>query len=179
MVVASASLSLDHYFLDHHPELLRAARHSLVVFLGVARARRARGIFAGKEFRIRQCRARARAFQWGDHRQTRFAKRDGRDPDVSSIRPQQLDHDADSARFSRLWLAAWVALAGRTLVAGKVELGRAMAPPHPRSGHRDCCLASGFHRRSRARRLRPPEDAFLGVSSRVYALLEPSFRLAG
>src|SRR6202022_4362732 len=130
MVVATASLSLDHYFLDHHPELLRASRHSSVVFLGVARACRARGISARPEFRICQRGARARALQWGDHRQACLAKRDGCDPDVSPIRPQQLDHDADGARFSRLWLAAWVALAGRTLVAGKVELGRAMARPH-------------------------------------------------
>src|ERR1700730_7090529 len=179
MVVAPAPLSLDHYFLDHHPELLRAARYSSVVFLGVARACRARGIFAGPEFRRRQCGARARALQWSDHRQTRFAKRDGRDPDVSPIRPQQLDHDTDSPRFFRLWLAARVALAGRTLVAGKVELGGAMARPHRLSGHRDHALAAGLHRRSRARRLRPPEDAFLGASPHVYALLEPSFRLAG
>src|ERR1700724_1192652 len=127
MVFAPASLSLDHYFFDHHPELLRTARHSSVVFLGFARARRARRISACPEFRIRQRRARARALQRSDHRQTCLAKRDGRDPDVSAIRPQQLDHDADSARFSRVWLAAWVALAGRALVAGKVELGRAMA----------------------------------------------------
>src|ERR1700730_7499983 len=140
MVVAPASLSLDHYFLDHHAELLRAARHSAFVFLGVARACRARGIFARPEFRICQRRSRARALQWSDHRQACLAKRDVRPPDVAPIRPQQLDHDADGARFSRLWLAAWVALAGRTLVAGKVELGRAMAPPPPASALRDASL---------------------------------------
>src|SRR3984893_2926678 len=121
MVVAPASLSPNHYFLDHHPELLRAARHSSVVFLGFARTRRARRIFTRPEFRICQCRARARAIQRSDHRQTCLAKRDGCDPDVSAIRPQQLDHDADSSRFFRVWLAAWVAFARRTLVAGKVE----------------------------------------------------------
>ena len=45
-----ASLSLDHYFLDHHAELLRAARHSAFVFLGVARSCRASGIFAPRNF---------------------------------------------------------------------------------------------------------------------------------
>src|SRR3984893_9764018 len=150
MVVAPASLSLDHYFLDHHPELLRASRHPSVVFLDVALPRRACRVFAGEKFLIRKRRARARALQWSDHRQACLAERDGRDPDVSPIRPQQLDHDVDGARFSRLWLAAGVALAGRTLVAGKVELGGTLARPHWLSGHRDHALAAGLHRRSRA-----------------------------
>ena len=99
--------------------------------------------------------------QWRDHPQTCFAERDGRHPDVSPLRPEQLDHDADGARLSGLWLAAGFALARRTFVAGKVEFGGALARPHRLSRHRDHALAAGLHRRSRARRLRPKEDACL------------------
>src|SRR5450631_3074353 len=50
LVLAPASLPFDYSFLDHHAELLRAARHPSVVFLGIAGPCRARGIFARPQF---------------------------------------------------------------------------------------------------------------------------------
>src|SRR5208283_1796325 len=103
----------------------------------------------------------ARALQWSDHLQACLAECDGRDLDVSALRPQQLDHDADGARFFGLWLAAGITFARRTFVAGKVEFGGALARPHRLSGDRDHAVAAGLHWRGRARRVRSEEDACL------------------
>ena len=138
--LGAVALSAADHFLGAGAGLLRAARDPAAVLLGVAGRAGARRIPARPQLRIHPGRARARRLQRHHHVPASAAERHGRDHDVPAVHPVVVGDDADRARLPRLRLAARLAVARRTAVAGQDQHPGAVARPR-RLLHRSrsCC----------------------------------------
>src|SRR6266404_1104447 len=151
--------------------LLCPARYSPAVLMGLAGWPGARGIFARAQLRIHHGGAGARRVQCRDHVPAPAAERHGRDHDVPAIHRVFVGDDADRAGFSRLRIAAGLAVAWRIAVAGQGQCPGAVARLHRVLRGRHHAVAADFHRRSRARRVRSAQDVSIG--RRMDAINQP------
>jgi microcin C transport system permease protein len=78
----------------------------MLLFSWMAGRRGPRGVPARPEFRVRQGGARARRLQRRHHVPPCAAERHGRDADLHALHSEWVDHHADLARLSRIWLRA-------------------------------------------------------------------------
>src|SRR5436305_2367386 len=165
------ALSLAHRLLGAGARLLRAARHLVVVLLGVAGRPGARGIPARAQLRIYPGRARAGRVEPHHHVPPPVAQRHGRHHDVFAVHPLLLGDDADRARFFGLWPAAGLAFARRDALARQGQHSGAVARHLRLLDRRHHALALDLHWRSGARRVRSAQDL------RVKAMEAPYDRL--
>src|SRR6185369_1182986 len=105
------ALFIADHFVGAGAGILRLARDTAFVFLGLARGLGARGIPARAQFRIHPGGARASRIEHGDHLPPSAAERDGRDDDVPAVYPLVVRDDTDRARLPRFRPAARFALA--------------------------------------------------------------------
>ena len=130
LVRPAGALPVDHPGHAGRAQFLVAARADAAVFVDEPRRRGARRVSARAQFRLCPRGARARRLRSRDHLPPCPAERDGGDDHVHAVHPQRLDHDADLARFSRLWPAAGLGLARRIAGAGQDQSAGALARHH-------------------------------------------------
>src|SRR5262245_23764784 len=105
------ALSVADHFVGIGAGILRLARDTAFVFLGLARGPGARGIPARAQLRVHPGGACARRVEHGDHLPPSAAERDGGNDDVPAVHPLVVRDDADRARLPRIRPAARFALA--------------------------------------------------------------------
>ena len=164
LVVAAAALSAHHHLVDHHAELLRAARHSARCFPGSIWSMSCAPNSCARAI-SNMCTRRARSASPTARSSGKHVLPNAMVATLTFL-PFVLNSSITtltSLDFLGFGLPPGSPSLGELLLQGKSNLAGALARPHRLRRHRAHAVAARLHRRGRARRLRSEEDASIGA----------------